>query len=139
MTTRSDILAEAFEHLALAGYVFDITPEEQASALRKMDNMLGEWEGRGISLAYEPANGDGNLADETGTPAWATSAIAANLAIALAPSFGKTPSPELRKLARSGYNLVTVKTLTIPTNARASSTVIGAGNRGVIRSIETLG
>lgn len=138
MATIGDILAKAFEGLGLAGYVFDITPEEQASALRELDMMLDQWEAEGIDLDYTPAGGDGNLSDMMTTPAWANAAIASNLSLALAPSFGKTASPQLLAQAKRGYNFAVAKTLKIPREVRSAVPIRGAGYRAVRRDINTL-
>src|SRR5437868_8121035 len=59
--TKEQLIDEAFAELRLAGYTFDIAPEEKQTALRRMDTMMATWEGRGIRVGYPlPSSPDGS-------------------------------------------------------------------------------
>jgi len=64
--------------------------------------MLAMWNGRGIRLNYllstDPENV--NLDDETDVPDYANEAIILNLAIKIAPSHGKSLSPDTTRVMR---------------------------------------
>ena len=54
--TKREIVEEAYGELALAGYVFDLDPEEEQAALRKLDTMMAVWDARGVRLGYPLAS-----------------------------------------------------------------------------------
>ena len=43
MWTKREFITQAFEEIGLAAYVFDLTPEQLNSALRRLDAMVGGW------------------------------------------------------------------------------------------------
>ena len=139
MTTRAQILADAFEAIGIADFVFDVTPTEKASARRRLDAMLAQWEAEGVSLGYTPT-AETTDADSVAmtTPSWADDAISANLALRIAPSFGKTPLAETKRAARVGYGLCVAKTLTIPREVRSQVSIRGAGDRHWVGDIDIL-
>jgi len=126
--TKQDVLAQAFEELGLAGYIFDITPDELVSALRRLDSMMS-------TRPWNILDHTDGLEALTGMEAGGEyrDAIAYNLAVRLAPQFGKTP-PTLT-LVEAKKGLGTVAALwPIPTASMSSRTPRGAGNRGGIWS-----
>jgi len=129
MTTRAVILRRAFGRIGLTDYEFNVTPEERADARVTLNAMMGEWLGSGIDLSYTPSDGTDNDAVEMTTPTYADAAIWNNLAVRLAPDFGKVALQDLRRDAKRGYDLVTAKTLVIPTDKRATKRIYGAGDR----------
>lgn len=128
MATRAQIIAGAFARIGLADYEFDVTPGERASARQKLDAMMAGWEADGVTLGHT-ADGGGNDAADMTTPAYADEAITDNLALRLAPDFGKAPSPMLLMTARRGYDLCSAKTLVVPTTKRGALAARGGGDR----------
>ena len=53
--TKREYIEQAFEEIGLASYVFDLTPEQLQSALRKLDAMLAEWNAKGLRLGLSTA------------------------------------------------------------------------------------
>lgn len=104
--TKRQLVVQAFEEIGLAAYVFDLTPDQLASALRRLDAMVAGWAANGIRIAYplpsSPQNSDINA--DTGTPDWCNEALYLGLALRLAPAFGKAISPETRMLAAKAYS-----------------------------------
>lgn len=102
--TKKQIIEEAFAELALAGYVFDLTPDELQTALRRLDSMMGTWDGMGLRVGYSGAStvGASNLEDDSGLPDGATEAVYQNLALRLAPTFGKQIPPATQIAAKEG-------------------------------------
>jgi hypothetical protein len=138
MTTRAQILADAFEAIGIADYVFNVTPTEAASARRGLDSMLAQWGAEGVALGYTPSDETaGSDAVEMTTPVWADKAISNNLAVHIAPGFGKTPLAETKRAAKVGYGLCVAKTLKTPREVRPVP-IRGAGDSRWFRSIETL-
>jgi hypothetical protein len=55
--TKRQLIEQAFAELALAGYDFDLSPEEMQGALVRLDSMIATWTSRGVRLSYAmPAN-----------------------------------------------------------------------------------
>ena len=109
--TKRQFIAQAFEEIGLASYIYDLEPEQLQSAARRMDVMLANWNGQGIRIGYPIATNpeDIDIDTETNVPDSANQAIIANLAIILAPSFGKMVSPETKRAAKSGYDTLVAR------------------------------
>jgi len=131
--TKREIINQAFEEIGLAGYVFDLQPQQLEGALRRLDAMMATWNGKGIRLGYplpsSPADSD--LDQETGVPDNAIEAMVLNLAVRLAPGFGKTVSPDTKGNAKRAYNEI-VANSAMPIEMQLGSQTIpsGAGNKG---------
>lgn len=104
--TKRALIQEAFAEIALSGYVFDLTPDELQTALRRLDTMLATWEGKGVRVGYAfPATpADSDLDQDSGLPDAAVETVYLNLAIRLAAGFGKTLSTDTRKNAAQGFD-----------------------------------
>lgn len=104
--TKRQFIADAFTEAGLAGYIFDLQPEQLETALRRLDTMLASWNAKGIRLGW-PLPGSpecSDLDDETNVPDAANEAIILNLAIRIAPSFGKTVAAETKVFAKQAYD-----------------------------------
>ena len=105
--TRRQFINEAFSEIGI-GSDFDLGPEVLESARARLDGMMAEWNARGIRLGYpigaDP--NDGDLDTVTGVPDAANQAVYLNLAIVLAPSFGRTPMPETKANARRSLSTI---------------------------------
>ena len=104
--TKRQYVEQAFTEIGLAGYVFDITPEELNTALRQLDSMMAAWNAKGIRLGWPiPANPlNADLDDETEVTDAANEAIYCGLAVRIAPSFGKTITQTTAFLAKQAYD-----------------------------------
>lgn len=104
--TKRQFITQAFEEIGLASYVFDLTPEQMDSALRRMDAMVAGWNANGVRLSYplpsSPQNSD--IDSETNVPDYANEAIYLGLAVRLGPSFGKTVAAETKAFADMAYS-----------------------------------
>jgi len=128
MATRAQILARAYAHIGIADYQYDVTPDERADARDLLDGMMAEWDASGVTLGYTASDGDDNDAVEMTTPGYANEPISTNLALRLAPSFGKQPAPGLMAAATRGLGLCTAKTARIPQRVSGQVPVCGAGS-----------
>src|SRR5210317_102184 len=106
--TKQQLIEQAFSEIGLAPYVFDASAEQYQDALRMMDAMLSKWDGRGIRLRYPVSLSpdDSSLSSKSNVPDWATEAIYTNLALKLAPSYGKVASSDTKQSAKSSYQLL---------------------------------
>jgi hypothetical protein len=126
MTTKLEVISQAFEEIGMADYVFDTTPEEQQGFLRRLNGMAAEWDGIGIRVGYSLGS---DINAESGLPDTAVNCFATNLAIRMAPSFGKTPSVETKTAAKNGFNAMLVSRRIRPEVPYAGSLPIGTGSR----------
>lgn len=129
MTTRAVIIRRAFGRIGLTDYVFNMTPDERADARLSLDAMMAEWVQQGVDLGYTPSDGTDNDAVEMTTPAYADAPIWDNLAIRLAPDFGKAITPKLSRDARRGYDLCATSEQIIPAQQAGRPSVRGGGDR----------
>ena len=131
-------MREAFAELALAGYVFELDPEELQTGLRRLDSMMATWDAKGVRLGYPLAisPGDSDLQQDSGLPLAAVEAVYLNLAIRLAAGFGKTMKPSTIVTARQDYDAL-LRPLTQPLATQLPGGMpLGAGNsraRGGLR------
>lgn len=135
-STKRQIVEMAYEECSLAGYEFDVTPEEQFSALRQLDALMAQWAMESMNLGYNaPAIfGEGDLEDYSGIPDAAITGVSITLGMAKAPAMGKTLSPETR--ARLSKAMLVIRTMCAQTRQMgwARGTPAGAGNRYVYPS-----
>jgi len=125
--TKGELALSALEEIGLAEYEYDITPEMRQSVIRRMDMMMAEWGARKIRLSY-PITKDRapNPDEESSIPDWAGEAVITNLAIRIAPSYGKQVSPETKAVARSSYTTL-CGVFSKPLEMQLPSMPIGAG------------
>lgn len=128
--TKRELIIQAYEDAAMASYVFDLTPEDLQSALRKLDAMMAYWALKGVSLGYNASLGpdDGDLDQPSGIPTAAVFAVTNNLAPHVAGMHGKSAPPHILLAAKDGYETL-CKPHCLPQIPRPSTMPRGAGNR----------
>jgi len=104
--TKGELVLEALNEIGIADYDFDIGTEQTESAMRRLDAMMAQWDSKGIKLGYPiPSTADGSeLAQDSNISDVAWEAVILNLAIRVAPSYGKTVAQETRILAKAAMN-----------------------------------
>ena len=129
--TKRQFVVAALEEIGMASYIFDAQPEQLQSALVRLDAMMANWNGKGIRVAYPLPGSPGasSLDENTTVPDSANEAVITNLAVRLAPSYGKTVSPDTKATARDAYNLL-LSRAALPYEMQFPSTMpAGAGNK----------
>ncbi len=126
MITKGYLVNEALTELGLASYVFDMQPQDRQSALNKLDDMAGEWSDINMGYLQPTNNGESDQADDSGLTNATKNAVILNLAVRIAPQFGKTPSPETKTAAKQAYNSLP---RTIPPMEYPLHRPIGSGNK----------
>ena len=128
--TRRQFCRAALKELGI-GNDFDVSPDDMEDARARLDAMLGEWNARGIRLGYPIGQNpeDGDLDVNTNVPDAAFNAIVCNLALALAPSYGRPVLPQTTSGARLGLATLLQRAV-VPPTLQMPSQVAGAGNRG---------
>lgn len=127
--TKRQIIEAAFGELALAGYVFDISPEEMMAAVGRLDMMMALWGKVGQRLGYS-ATLDPLAADpdqDSGLPDWSIEPVVLNLAIRLAAGYGKALARSTTAIAKQGYDLLCAQTVSVPQMQPMGNLPIGAG------------
>lgn len=129
---KRDLIQQAYGICGQAGYEFEIEPEEFAAANAILDGMMYELRDyQGVILNYNfPEVGSvGNPEDESGIPYPATRGVVSGLAMRLAPSIGKTLSPESQRALSRSWTLLLANNITTPHMEMGRHTPRGAGNR----------
>lgn len=130
--TKRQFVQRAFEDIGLAQYVFDLLPEQLQSALYRLDAMCESWNAQGIRLSYPiPSSPQYSDLDEpTNVPDCANEAIYTNLALKIAPMFGKAVSPDAKANAKMAYNAMLSKLAEVP-QMQLGTIPAGAGQKRV--------
>ena len=129
--SKRQFVAAAFEEIGLESYVFDLQPEQLQSAMRRIDAMMADWNGKGIRLGYPLPNSpqDSDLDEPTLVPDWANEAIITNGAVRLAPGYGKVVMPETKAVAKDSYNTLLQRAAMPPEQQLPATMPAGAGNK----------
>lgn len=129
--SKRQFISAAFEEIGMAEYVFDLQPEQLQSALTRLDAMLAEWNAKGLRLGYSLPSSpqDSDLDEPTFAPDSAWEAIITNLAIRIAPGYGKGVSPDTKQTAKAAYNTL-LQRAAFPLEQQFPNTMpIGQGNK----------
>jgi P22 tail accessory factor len=126
--SKRDIIEQAFSEIGKGGYEFDLQPDVLQSALRQLDAMMATFGGAlGAKIGFSGGDGFGDVSQTAGVPDWAVEALYLNLAIRLAPSFGKQVSVDTTKSAKAAYNAMLMRT--IQPRTRVLTGYAGGGSR----------
>jgi hypothetical protein len=128
--TKGTIVIRALGKLGIANYVFDTEAEEDVSALRQLDSLAAQWQGRTSQLPYlQPAsNGTSLPGDDAGIDEADVDAFIYNLAEVLAVDYGKTPAGGLLKRSADTRADILVKYQVEREYRMPRRTPVGAGN-----------
>lgn len=127
--TKGAFVTAALSELGIADYEFDITPEEVSSGVRRLDAMMAHWSDKGLTLSY---NSGGGPDEDSGVPSIADEAVITNLAIRLAPSYGKQVSPQVMANAKGALNTLLGKS-TQPRQQQYQQMPLGAGYKSTFQ------
>ena len=129
--TKAQFISAAFEELGLADHVFDLSPEQIQSALVRLESYVGRLKGISFHWPFSIDPSSSNLNLDTKCPDYAVEAIFLNLAIALAPSYGKTLSQFTIKNAADAYNTMINWSSDLPPVRLMGRQISWAGNKSV--------
>jgi hypothetical protein len=126
--TKGQLVDAALTEIGIADYDFDYSPEERVTGLRRLDSMMAEWNARGIMLGYPTTNSPDapNSDDDSNIPDWSVEAVLTNLAIRLAPSYGKAVLPDSKANAKRALNTIFAR-ITSPNKMQLPEMPKGAG------------
>ena len=130
--TKRAIVETAYEEIGVSAALgYDVTPEQMALGLSRLDALMEELYQQGYRLTYNaPAEyRGGDLDDDSGIPAGANQAVYLSLALRLAPTIGRQVSMETKAAHRTAMNAIAIGPATLPTVRRDTDAVpAGAGN-----------
>jgi hypothetical protein len=129
--TKRELVQAALTEIGLSSYAFDLSTDQLAQAVARLDSMMAEWNGRGVRLGYPiPASPSGSdISADSGIPDSAWEAVITNLALRLGPSYGKAVSAETKTTARQAWNTILARSA-MPQEMRLGPLPAGAGNKG---------
>ena len=131
--TKRDIVNRAFEEIGLAAYVYDLAPQQLEGALQRLDAMMATSNGKGIRLRYPlpSSTAASDMNQDIGVPDDALEAMHLNLAVRIAPGYGKTVSPDTKANAQLAYKALLSRS-TFPVEMQLGDMTIpsGQGNKG---------
>ena len=119
--------------MGLAAYTYDLQPEQLETAKRSLDRMMATWGGQGIVVGY-PLGTASDIDDETNAPDWALEAMVQNLALRIAPGFGKVVSTDTKAAASMALNVLGARRVTMVPMV-PDTMAIPAGAGGVFRAV----
>ena len=130
--TKRQLVEAAMAEIGLASYAFDLMPEQRELALRRLDSMMAEWNTRGLRLGYpipdNPADSDIDVDSNLPDAAW--EAVITNLAIRMAPSYGKRVNVATATTARHALNTILARAA-LPAEMKLPAMPSGAGNKTI--------
>ncbi|MFA5040011.1 MAG: packaged DNA stabilization gp4 family protein [Bdellovibrionales bacterium] len=129
--TKRQFVLSAFEEIGIGSYNFDLPPEMLEMGRKRLDAMMATWNAKGMRLAYPiPSNpNEGDLDEDSNVPDSVNEAVYLNLAIRLAPAFGKQIAPEMKQEAFRAFNVAMAKNMTIQERQGSQTIPAGQGNK----------
>jgi hypothetical protein len=129
--SKRQFIEQAFNEAGLASYVFDLSPEQLQSALRQLDAMMATWNGRGIRIGYPLPDSPGasDIDALTDVPDRANEAIYLNLALRIAPGYGRQLMPSTSASAKAAYDVLLSYAAMPPEMQLPKGVPLGAGNK----------
>ena len=85
---KVDRIASAYSKLRISGLTVEPNQSDLELALGELENMMAEWQSRGMSVGYNFEN-EPDPNSDLGVPQWAWNAINCNLAVRLIADFNK--------------------------------------------------
>ena len=129
--TKGDFVAQAFEEIGYASYIYDAMPEQLNSILKSLDAMMASWNAKGIRVGWPAISTPENslLSTPTDVTDSANEAIYLNLAVRIGPRFGKQISQETKQSAKDALDALLIH-LAFPVEMQLPDTMpSGAGTK----------
>lgn len=131
--TKRELISDAYGELALAGYDFDISPEELQAALRRLDAMMASWASQGLQIGYalSMTPSSSSLDADSGLQSIAVAAVYLGLAINIAGGKGKAVPQTTKSNFKAAYDALmsAVASQQVMEQQYKTGTPRGAGNK----------
>ena len=127
MTTIIEIIEDALREINVISEVDSASDEQGSYGLRKLNQQMALWQERDIdNLGWFPQD---DTTNSSPIPDYAELAVVTSLAVALAPKYGASVSPELAAVAAGSMNTLLRKSISEKLdNADMSHMPVGTGN-----------
>jgi hypothetical protein len=130
--TKRLIINQALTEIGIASYDYDSTADQLSSALRQLDALMAQWINDGIVFdPVYPISTDPSVSDldqDTNAPAEALLPMYVQLAIRIAPEYGKQVLPATVLTAKAAYSAL-LRNYVSSTQFSLGSFLKGAGNK----------
>lgn len=113
MATAGDIVNRALRLIGIVGIGRSATAEEMQEGLGELRDMLADWELQGVRLGAL-VGVDLAITTTIPLPASHRGALQRNLAVLLAPEYGRTVEPALAMKADEGFRALQAAYLQVP-------------------------
>lgn len=129
--TKRQFIESALDEIGLSPFTYELTSDQMNAALRRLDAMMAEWNAKGIRLGFPLPSSPSNssLDEQSGVPDAANEAIITNLAVRVAPSYGKQVMPQTMMAAKNAYNTLLSLASAPIEQAFPGTLPLGAGNK----------
>lgn len=127
MATAGEVVNRALSLILVQPSESAIQPDEAASAIEVLNDMMAEWDGLGVSVGYTVAS---NLSTDITVPPYALHAIKTNLALRLAPEFEGNASQLLAVQADQAYKKLATIVINVEPSEYPCTLPMGSGNTG---------
>jgi len=109
--TKLQLITQTLNKLGMSDYLFNAQPQDLNSLAQQQETMIMTWESEGISIGWNIASNPDNvdLSAESGLQLIANAAVYLNLAVIVAPDFGKAVPIEVKAAAKQAYNALVMK------------------------------
>lgn len=131
--TKEQLVLRALRRAGIASSATLLSPEPESmqDALIDLEDMMADWESRGLSLSYRYTSApQPQPSEESGVPPFAVAAIANNLARILLIDISMPIPDELATQADAGYRQLLGRRIVVPMLQRRSDMPMGTGNNG---------
>lgn len=128
--SKTELVMAALREIGVAQRDTDVTADELVDGCARLDAMMADWDGMGIHVGWpiDPtASPDPSL--ETGLQPSAVRAVVTNLALELAPGYGRPVQRETVKTAKAGLTTLQALASTPPRLRLPGGVPLGQGNR----------
>lgn len=129
MTTKRQIIKLGYSSVGLAGFIYDLTPEQIELARQLLDAQMASWNAKGIRISWpipsSPEQGD--IDEEIDLPDYALSAAYMALGEQLADVHGKQVTPKYSARARAAYDAMLIRVVEPATRQMPAGYPLGAG------------
>jgi hypothetical protein len=134
VTTKRQIIDLSYSAVGLAGYTFDLQPEQIDATRQMLDAMMAQWNAQGIRLGWpipsSPINGD--VDEETNLPDSALSAVYLNLGTLVATMHGKQVTPMYLGMARAAKDAMFTQAVKAVPRQMPGGYPLGAGYKNAL-------
>ncbi len=131
MWTKQALVLAARRELGLGG-AFDANDgDELLDDLSRLDAMVAAWASKGVRLSYAlPSSPEASaIGAGSGIADAAAEAVYLNLALRIAPGYGKAITPETRSAARNAYDALLIDAAQPQQQQLRGGMPAGAGNK----------